>query len=60
MKRMIRMAAENGFDKISWDTGKTNADRYGLRNELSRIVLSDNSSVVLVSLVWKAHFKVDF
>ena len=44
MKRMIRMAAENGFDKISWDTGKTNADRYGLRNELSRIVLSDNSS----------------
>ena len=54
------MAAENDFDKISWDTGKTNADRYGLRNELSRIVLSIILLVVLVCLVRKAHFKVDF
>lgn len=27
MKRMIRYAAENGFDKLSWDTGETNALR---------------------------------
>lgn len=27
MKRMIRYAAENGFDKLSWDTGETNAKR---------------------------------
>ena len=59
MKRMIRMAAENGFDKISWDTGKTNADRYGLRKELSRIVLSANSSggvgIVTGKQIGRAH-----
>lgn len=44
MKRMIRYAAENGYDKISWDTGATNADRYDLSKQISRITLADNSS----------------
>lgn len=27
MKRMLRYAVENGYDKLSWDTGKTNHER---------------------------------
>ena len=30
MKRMIRYAAENGFDKIAWTTGEQQAERYDL------------------------------
>ncbi len=29
MKRMVRYAAENGFDKIAWTTGKQQGARYG-------------------------------
>lgn len=32
MKRMIRYAAENGFDKIAWTTGQQQAERYGESN----------------------------
>ncbi len=32
MKRMVRYAAENGFDKIAWTTGQQQADRYGEEN----------------------------
>ena len=31
MKRMLRYAVEHGYDKLSWDTGSTNADRYSLQ-----------------------------
>jgi hypothetical protein len=34
MKRMIRYAAEHGYDRISWDTGATNADRYSLAKQI--------------------------
>ena len=30
MKRMLRYAAENGFDKIAWTTGEQQAERYNL------------------------------
>ena len=32
MKRMLRYAAENGFDKIAWTTGQQQAERYNLSN----------------------------
>lgn len=44
MKRMLRYAAENGYDRLSWDTGETQADRYDLSKQISRIELEDNSS----------------
>lgn len=28
MKRMIRYAAENGYERLTWDTGDTSAERY--------------------------------
>lgn len=44
MKRMIRYAAENGFDRLTWDTGETNAARYSLSKKIGAIRLYDNSS----------------
>lgn len=37
LKRMIRWAAENGFDRIAWTTGEQQADRYDLSEQVSRI-----------------------
>lgn len=37
MKRMIRYAAENGFERISWATGAMNADLYSLRESVRSI-----------------------
>lgn len=37
MKRMIRWAAENGFDRIAWTPGDVQADRYDLSKKISRI-----------------------
>jgi hypothetical protein len=37
LKRMLRYAAENGYDKLSWDTGETNADRFDLSKHISSI-----------------------
>jgi len=37
MKRMIRYAAENGFDQIAWTTGAQQADRYSLAKQVDSI-----------------------
>lgn len=37
LKRMIRWAAENGFDSIAWTPGDVQADRYNLAKHLSKI-----------------------
>ena len=37
MKRMIRYAAEHGFDKIAWTSGEQQARRYNIGNEISEI-----------------------
>lgn len=36
-KRMIRHAAENGFDRIAWTTGAMQNERYKLSNFVNRI-----------------------
>lgn len=36
-KRMLRYAAEHGYDRLSWDTGQTAADRFDLSKRVSRI-----------------------
>lgn len=36
-KRMLRYAAENGFDKIAWTTGEQQADRYDLSKRITQI-----------------------
>lgn len=44
MKRVLRYAAEHGYDRVTWDTGATNADRYDLSKHISSIALNDNVS----------------
>ncbi len=39
LKRMLRYAAEHGYDKLSWDRGETQVDRYDLSKSISRIDL---------------------
>lgn len=52
MKRMIRWASENGFDRITWDTGATNADRYDLSKELTRVRAYRDSEETDIYHVW--------
>lgn len=42
MKRMIRYAAENGFDRIAWTTGEQQAERYDLSRVISRLRWYEN------------------
>jgi len=37
MKRMLRYAAENGYDKIAWTTGAQQAERYNIGQVVKRI-----------------------
>jgi hypothetical protein len=37
MKRMLRLAAEEGFDKVAWTTGEQQAERYGLGGMVDKI-----------------------
>jgi hypothetical protein len=51
MKRMIRYAAENGFDKIAWTTGEQQAERYDLSkqvDEISATAYNDGSHQVII------------
>ena len=37
MKRMIRYAAENGFDQVAWTPGQVQADRYDLSKQVDTV-----------------------
>lgn len=41
MKRMLRYAAENGYDVIAWTKGEQQAERYNLANYFSTIERQD-------------------
>lgn len=43
MKRVIRYAAENGFDRVAWTTGEQQAERYDLSKKISEVVYEDGS-----------------
>lgn len=45
MKRMLRLAAEEGFDKVAWTTGGQQAERYGLGRMYDSIEREDNPSI---------------
>ena len=45
MKRMLRYAAENGYDKVAWTTGEQQADRYNMSTSVSKISRRDNNLV---------------
>ena len=37
LKRMIRWASDNGFDRLGWITGKDTAERYNLSKQVDRV-----------------------
>jgi len=37
MKRMLRYAAEHGFDRVAWTTGEQQAQRYGVSRHIAHI-----------------------
>ena len=41
MKRMLRLAAEEGFDKVAWTTGEQQAERYNIGAVVNRIESND-------------------
>lgn len=43
LKRMIRYAAENGFDRVAWTTGDQQAARYDLSKHVREIEVHPNS-----------------
>ena len=54
MKRMLRYAAENGYDRVAWTTGAQQADRYSLGGVVSNIqsyVNDDGSRHIMVNYV---------
>lgn len=46
MKRMIRYAAENGYDSITWTTGDQQAARYDLSKQIDRIEIVPRTDAV--------------
>lgn len=43
MKRMLRYAAENGFDKVAWTTGEQQAERYDMSRQVESISVEENT-----------------
>jgi Inorganic Pyrophosphatase/ADP-Ribosyltransferase in polyvalent proteins len=43
MKRMLRYASENGYDRLSWDTGATNVERYDLNKQIDTLTWNPES-----------------
>ncbi len=44
MKRMLRYAAENGFDKVAWIMGDQQCERYNIGTKIERIEKTDDYS----------------
>ena len=42
MKRMLRLAAEEGFDKVAWTTGEQQAQRYDISRRVDSIIYKKN------------------
>ena len=47
MKRMLRLAAEEGFDKVAWTTGEQQAERYNIGNAVERIEKLDDRAFLV-------------
>jgi hypothetical protein len=50
LKRMLRWAAENGFDQVAWAPGKVQADRYKLTNHIDTLIYDEQAGILKASL----------
>jgi hypothetical protein len=42
MKRIMQMAADEGYDRVAWTTGRMQADRYDLSKKVNKILFKKN------------------
>ena len=56
MKRMLRYAAENGYDYIAWTTGDQQAERYSLSKAISGIGVDEFASSDPEKAGWREVF----
>ncbi len=47
LKRLIRLAAEGGYDAVVWTTGDQQAERYNLAKVLDQIIVNREEAVVV-------------
>ena len=45
MKRIMQMAADGGYDRVAWTTGRMQADRYDLSKQVSEVHYSGTNLV---------------
>lgn len=45
MKRMLRYAAEHGFDKVAWTKGDQQAERYSIGGVISKIGKNESNNI---------------
>lgn len=50
-KRMVRYAAENGFDRIAWTTGEQQADRYDLSKQVDEVVAYKDGDLYTITVL---------
>ena len=43
MKRVMQMAADGGYDRVAWTTGRQQADRYDLSKQISEVHYSGSN-----------------
>lgn len=47
LKRMIREAAENGYEQLAWTDGATQAERYNLSKKISKVEWNSRDKTLL-------------
>jgi GGDEF domain-containing protein len=47
MKRAIRWAAENGFDRVAWTPGEVQAERYDLSKQVGEVYYSESGLLMV-------------
>ena len=51
MRRMMRYAAENGFDRIAWTNGEQQAERYDLSKQVDMVTYAQDSKEIFPGTV---------
>lgn len=55
MKRMLRYAAENGYDKVAWTTGAQQSERYNIGSRVRSIDAGIDQNGNRVMLIYQAE-----
>ncbi len=56
MKRMLRLAAEEGYDKVAWTTGEQQAERYNLSKTFNTVLYDKETQKLTAGNVVNGSF----